>query len=181
LNNQKIIITGGPGFGKTSIITELETRNYTCVHEVARSIIKEQIDAGGDVLPWKDLKKFSDLLLERRVQQFHETVGENYIFFDRGIPDIVAYMQQNSINVPNLYLGKLNECIYYPIVFIVPPWKDIYKNDNERKELYETAANVHDYIVDTYNAFGYKIVILPKVSVQQRADFILNTLIENRY
>ena len=38
---QKIVITGGPGTGKTSIIKELEKRNYFCYHEVIRELTLE--------------------------------------------------------------------------------------------------------------------------------------------
>jgi predicted ATPase len=61
----------------------------------------------------------------------------------------------------------------------VPPWKEIYKNDAQRMEDYTTAAQLNDFISETYQDFGYNIVVLPKVSVKERADFILNTLIEN--
>jgi hypothetical protein len=42
---RKYVVTGGPGFGKTSIINELERRGYNSVHEISRSIIKEQLDS----------------------------------------------------------------------------------------------------------------------------------------
>ena len=75
-----MIISGGPGFGKTSIIDELENRNYNVMHEVSRSIIKEQLESGGDILPWKNLTTFSRLLFERRVKQFENANNSNWIF-----------------------------------------------------------------------------------------------------
>lgn len=48
------IITGGPGVGKTALIEELNRQGFSTVPEDARRIIKEQIDLGGDGLPWKD-------------------------------------------------------------------------------------------------------------------------------
>ena len=41
------IITGGPGAGKTTVLTELQRLGFTCVPEVARQIIQE---LGQDVL-----------------------------------------------------------------------------------------------------------------------------------
>ena len=36
MNTKRIVITGGPGTGKSSIINELKQRNYTCFDEVSR-------------------------------------------------------------------------------------------------------------------------------------------------
>jgi predicted ATPase len=179
LRGQRIVITGGPGFGKTSIIEELETRNYTCFHEVSRKIIKEQLENGGDILPWKDLAAFSNILFESRIQQFNQIITNNFAFFDRGIPDIIAYMLKDDLMIPNTFLSKTKECKYYSTVFIVPPWEEIYRNDGQRMEDFKTAAQLHEIISSTYTKLGYEIVVLPKVSVKERADFILNILVEN--
>ena len=147
---KKVIISGGPGFGKTSIIDELENRNYNVMHEVSRSIIKEQLESGGDILPWKNLTTFSRLLFERRVKQFQEAAENKWVFFDRGIPDIVAYMGKDELEIPSSYMLKLEECNYCPIVFIVPPWQEIFKNDAERMENYKTACEINEIIIQTY-------------------------------
>ncbi len=171
-----MIISGGPGFGKTSIIDELEKRNYNVMHEVSRSIIKEQLESGGDILPWKNLTTFSRMLFERRVKQFQEAAENKWVFFDRGIPDIVAYMGKDELEIPSSYMLKLEECNYCPIVFIVPPWQEIFKNDAERMENYKTACEINEIIIQTYTNLGYEIEILPKVSIQERTEFILNKI-----
>lgn len=179
LNSQRVIITGGPGFGKTSVIEELEKRNYPCVHEVSRTIIKEQLEINGDILPWKNLNQFSALLMERRVQQFTDALHQGFVFFDRGIPDIIAYMNQNALEIPQNYKSLLAQHAYFSTVFIVPPWNEIFKNDAERKEDYSTAVDIHEFIISTYQRLGYKTIVLPKVSVKDRADFIINSLFES--
>ena len=179
MTGQRIVITGGPGFGKTSIIEELEARNFICFHEVSRKIIKQQLESGGDILPWKDLSAFSNVIFESRIQQFNQIITNDFAFFDRGIPDIIAYMEKDDLLISSSFLSKTKECKYYSTVFIVPPWEEIYKNDGERMEDYKTAAQLHEIISTTYTKLGYEIVVLPKVSVKERADFILNILIEN--
>jgi predicted ATPase len=57
LPEERIIISGGPGFGKTTLILELEKAGFQCVHESSREIIHEQMQSGGNFLPWKDLVK----------------------------------------------------------------------------------------------------------------------------
>jgi predicted ATPase len=92
------------------------------------------------------------------------------------LPDIIAYMQKDELNIPISYSNKVKECFYFTTVFIVPPWKEIYKNDGERKEDYEIACMLNKVIIDTYQNFGYNIVTLPKVSVKERADLILKQI-----
>ncbi len=176
LNSKRVIITGGPGFGKTSVIDELESRNYPCKHEVSRTIIKEQLEIGGDILPWKNLASFSKLLMESRIKQFEEVLSLAYTFFDRGLPDIIAYMQKDKLFIPDEYATKVKESYYFSKVFIVPPWKEIYHNDGERKEDYDTACMINDLIIRTYQDLGYQTVILPKISIKERTDFILNEI-----
>jgi len=178
LEFKRVIISGGPGFGKTSIIDELEKRQYKCMHEVSRSIIKEQLESGGDILPWKNLTTFSRLLFERRVKQFENSPNNQWVFFDRGIPDIIAYMGKDELEIPSSYMLKVAECNYCPLVFIVPPWQEIYKKDEERMESFTTACELDQIIIETYQNFGFEAIVLPKISVKERADFILNKIIQ---
>ena len=39
--NKKVVITGGPGTGKTSVIKELMGRGYKCYDEGSRGIISQ--------------------------------------------------------------------------------------------------------------------------------------------
>src|SRR5215475_2513462 len=86
------IITGGPGAGKTTVLTELQSRGFHCAPEVAREIIQEQVRNGGGALPWKDRALFTNLMLERSIESYrtHSSANEP-TFFDRAIPDSLAY------------------------------------------------------------------------------------------
>jgi predicted ATPase len=106
--------------------------------------------------------------------QFEDAPMHQWVFFDRAIHDILAYMDRINLKVPNEFLSKLSECLYHSDVFIVPPWKEIFRNDDERQEDYETACEIHEHILNTYFKFGYNVIELPKVSVDERADFIIN-------
>ncbi len=47
----KIVITGAPGTGKTSIIAQLRRLGYSCSKEISRDIITEQISSSGEAVP----------------------------------------------------------------------------------------------------------------------------------
>ena len=60
--NNKYIITGAPGTGKTSIINDLISRDFSCVKENSREVISEQLLTGGDILPWKNQIAFDPIV-----------------------------------------------------------------------------------------------------------------------
>ena len=90
----KIVITGGPGTGKTSIINKLENIGHTVFHESSREIIQKYKKLGHNQLFLSDPIKFSEILLENRILQYENADKLNFknVFFDRGIPDILAYL-----------------------------------------------------------------------------------------
>ncbi|NIY98449.1 AAA family ATPase, partial [Salipiger sp. HF18] len=54
MSDQFFVVTGGPGVGKTSLITELARRGFHTNPESGRAIIREEMARGGDALPWAD-------------------------------------------------------------------------------------------------------------------------------
>ena len=67
---KKIVITGGPGSGKTSLIDFLEENGYQCQHEISRQVTLEAKKKGIDQLFLSDPILFSQLLLKGRLQQY---------------------------------------------------------------------------------------------------------------
>jgi len=165
LSSKKIVITGGPGTGKTSIITELLQRKVTLDAK------KQGID---QLFLTKPLL-FSDMLLEGRKKQFIEANSscEELIFLDRGIPDITAYMDFLGTNYPKRFNDACKNHSYEHI-FILAPWQQIYISDNERYENFDQAVQIHDHLVNTYSSYGYELHDVPFGSISSRADFILN-------
>lgn len=174
--NKKILITGGPGFGKSTILNALELLGFKVEHEISRQIIKEQLNSGGDILPWKNLETFSRIVIEKRIKQFCESPPDEFVFFDRGIPDVIAYMNVDNLDIPAKYVSSLKDYSYFNEVFVTPPWKEIFLNDNERLESFDDALKIHKQICETYNQLGYTLVNIPSVSVNDRVEFILNYL-----
>ena len=63
---------------------------------------------------------------------------------------------------------------YNDHVFILPPWKEIYRTDAERKQDWNEAVFTYNKMIQTYRSFQYNLVEVPKNSIEQRANFILN-------
>jgi len=175
---KKIVITGGPGTGKSTVIVELEKQNYNCMHEISREVTLMARKNGIEQLFLKDPMLFSKMLLEGRVQQFKKAEKENsnIVFFDRGIPDVFAYMNYLGVEYPSIFVDKSNDNTYYNTVFIMPPWKDIYITDNERYESFEQSLAIYNHLKIAYKSLGYKIIEVPFGSVKERAKFILKNI-----
>jgi len=171
---QKIVITGGPGTGKSTVISALAKQHFMCMPEISREVTLNAKENGTDQLFLTNPLLFSELLLEGRVNQYIEAEKRNspIVFFDRGIPDVHAYMNYISIDYPKTYVHQ--STIYrYDFVFLMPPWEDIYITDNERYENFEQALAIHNHLERTYKNLGYKIIEVPKGTIESRVDFIL--------
>lgn len=175
-----IIITGGPGSGKTTLLDELQKNNYKYMPEVAREIIQTQISSKGDALPWKNVKKYRDLMLDRSIESFISALTnplKQPLFFDRGIPDTLAYTQLIKLPISKKLESATRKYMYNKKVFILPPWKDIYKTDSERKQDFEEAVATYKIMFETYKYLGYELIEVPKLSVEERASFISDNVV----
>ncbi len=166
----RYIITGGPGSGKSSLLNALSAKGYQCFEEISRVIIQEQHKIGGDKVPWENLAEFADICFERMGDQLSECKPTRNCFFDRGLPDIIAYVRRGGLNAPAKYFEKCKD--YNKCIFLAPPWKEIFINDDERPESFEDALEISSFLRNTYRELGFTIVELPKLSIKERLLFI---------
>ncbi|MDD7887882.1 ATP-binding protein [Flavivirga sp. 57AJ16] len=177
MNTKKIVITGGPGTGKSTLINELIGRGYTCFEEISRQVTLNAKKEGIDQLFLANPLLFSELLLKGRQQQFLNAgmYASEIIFFDRGLPDVLAYMDYIGDSYPQSFINTCKDLVY-DTVFILKPWESIYKSDHERYENFEQALDIHKYLLKTYQGFNYDLIDVPFDTVENRTNFILNTL-----
>jgi len=184
LNTKKIVIIGGPGTGKTSIINELKNRSFHCFEEIIRTLTlaaKKESDASthisNPIAFVDDPNFFNTNLLNGRVSQFKQAniIENNMCFFDRGIPDVLAYMDFFNQKYSDTFINAC-ENNKYDHVFLLPPWKAIYKRDNERFETFDESEKIHLHLEEVYKNFGYKIIEVPFGSIKERTNYILKTL-----
>ena len=105
MKKEIIVITGGPGTGKTTIIDQLIEQGHTCYPEISRQVTMEAKKQGIEQLFLEKPLLFSELLLEGRKKQYYSATEENSnaIFLDRGIPDILAYMHYIGDSYPSFF------------------------------------------------------------------------------
>jgi len=168
------VITGASGGGKSTLIAALHERGYRVVEEAGRGIVRDQLECGGDALPWEDRAAFRDLLLTRSMELF-DSVEERSapVFFDRGIPEAIGYSTLIGSPLRAEALQEATARRYAPTVFVVPPWREIYVNDVERRKSWEEVMEEFTATAAAYRSLGYRLVDIPKAPVAARVSFVL--------
>ena len=173
--NGFFVITGGPGVGKTALLHELQERFFTCIPEVAREIIKEQVAVQGDALPWKNKELYLKMMFDRSVDSYRaaQTNNNSLVFFDRGIPDSLTYAEIIGFEKTKAMDIAARHYRYNQTVFFLSPWRDIYKTDDERKQSWEEAVVSSELNAEIYRRYHYTLISVPNDSPEKRAEFIL--------
>ena len=171
------LFTGGPGAGKTTVLDELARQGFQVVPEVARAIIKHQNAIGGDATHNGDRIAYCNLMLKESIEDFiAKSVIMDNVFFDRGIPDLYSYSKRFCGGVNDTVSHYVDQFRYNALAFLFPPWADIYCHDTERKQDFQEAIDTYEAVKEGYRACGYQLVEVPKCSIADRIEFILNVM-----
>ena len=170
-----VVITGGPGGGKSSLLNVLSRKGFKYINETGRAIIKDRINKG--LSPRPDLKEFAKLMFQQDYQNYIDNINASEIlFFDRSFIDSALFIQQTDKSYFEGIRNTINTYRFNNNVFMTPPWKEIYCNDDERDQTFDEAIDIYEKLKEWYKMNGYQPIILPKVSVERRAEFILSEI-----
>ena len=173
-NDRLFVVTGGPGSGKTTLIEALERAGYARSVEAGRGIIQDQAAIGGRALPWRDPEAFAEMMLCWEMRSHHiARLEAGPVFFDRGVPDVIGYLRLMGLPVPAHMKKAAAVFRYNRRVFIAPPWEEIFEQDSERKQDFAEAVRTYEAMVATYATCGYELVVIPKVPVAGRVEFVI--------
>lgn len=173
----KIVITGGPSTGKSTLLNELIKNEHHCLEEISREVIIDAREKGVEHLFLSSPILFSEILLEKRKQQFADVSNSkiDVAFFDRGVIDIIAYLNFSKTK-HTIDFDSILQNLKYQQVFICPPWKEIHKTDNERYESFEEALEIHKHLIETYKFYGYNPIEIPIGTPEERYLFITKNI-----
>jgi len=170
-----IVISGCSGGGKSTLLAELGRRGHAIVQEPGRRIVQEELQANGSALPWRDGVAFARRLVDMALADrlLAQTLS-GWVFFDRGLIDAAVALQHLTGERALVTFGQSHR--FNRRAFFAPPWQEIYRTDEVRRHSLDVAIAEYERLAQAYTALGYRICILPKATVADRADFILSDL-----
>jgi len=179
LGENFVLITGCSSGGKSTLLAELQARGHHCVEEPGRRIVKENLETGGQALPWTNPTAFAHRAIEMALADRQAaTAHAGWVFFDRGLIDAASALADLT-GAPALEtLGALHR--YHRRVFMAPPWPEIYVTDPERRHGFEASLAEYHRLRRELPALGYDVITLPKTPVAARADFVLAVLSDRK-
>jgi predicted ATPase len=170
-----IIISGCSGGGKSTLLDALARRGFSVIEEPGRRIVAEELAGDGAALPWVDGAAFARKAIALALEDLEKaSTLPGPVFFDRGLIDAASALEAMT-GEPALRRAAEN-WTFAKQVFLTPPWSEIYRQDAERRHGLDTAIAEYERLLKDYPALGYHVVELPKVAVEERADFVLARL-----
>lgn len=167
MDTRRVALSGCSGGGKSTLLTELARRGFVIVEEPGRRII-----ATGGPMPWDDPVGFARRAVDMALADL-EAAGSlpGPVFFDRGLVDAaVALEHASGAPIPLDLTGR------YDRAFLAPPWPEIHGTDAVRRHGMAEACAEYARLEAAWPMLGYRVHLLPKASVEARADFVLERL-----
>ena len=173
-SDRLIVISGCSGGGKSTLLKELARRGSATIEEQGRRIVRQETSARGSALPGVDMEAFARRAVAMSIQDRDHAPDAGGVFFDRGLIDAASALQ--AVCADGLLHKLKNNHRYNRRVFLTPPWPETYVSDGERQHDFAAAVAEYDRLVRDYRALDYETTVLPKVSVIERADLVLDML-----
>lgn len=175
--NNHIVITGSLHSGKTTVIDLLRQRGFVVFQESARLLIESRLSEG---LSIKEIRNdegiFSKSIFElQSKQELRAPKDKRLVFFDRALPDTLAYMLVYGSFVKEGWMKKICSCDYRKVFLL--DYFPFPKTDGIRTEDERTQSLIHCALRITYCRLGFSPIAVPKeLTPNQRIAMILSHL-----
>ena len=177
-----IVITGGPGTGKTSLIEALAERGWASVPEAAIEVIGELNEEMGleRQKEWRHAHRgeFQGRVLarQRELEEAALASGESVVFLDRSRVDGLAYCRYFNENPPPELVRAAGEIRFDDVV-----WLEQLRTFPERAATGRTSDRTASIalgseIATVYAELGFELLRLEDRPLAERTDLLLQQL-----
>lgn len=181
---RKIIISGGPHTGKTTLLNKLKERHpyIHYVSESATNVIekekRKELEDSNYVgkFPWNNYPEFGKLVIQESLILESEIPQETKIvILDRSLIDTLAYARLENCDFLIPSVKSLIESANYDTVLFCD-FVGEYSATDIRHEDEEKARKTHNYLLRAYDESDLKLVHIPSVSVEDRVGLVSKLL-----
>jgi len=171
------VVTGGPSSGKSKTLEHLAFLGYPIITESARVLIDNELSKGKTIQEIrKDEKKFQIKIFDLKVQAEDRTPKNRLTFFERGIPDSLAYYRLHKQEEAPVI--KASQSRKYKGIFLLEQLP--FDKDYARTEDGVIAKKLSQLIYEAYIEMGYKVIKVPVMPIDKRIKFILDRMSRGR-
>ncbi len=161
---RRIVVTGGPGSGKTQLLRELRQTmpDAHFVPEVASIVISQLgIKPSGDAVRMRRFQNAiwrTQKIFERTSVEFAASEGKRMVIMDRGTVDNAAYLPGTIRTMEHLFNTTLvaEYSNYDAVLWLEPAPRDVYEriksNNTARSESYEDAVQLGQGVADVWRS-----------------------------
>lgn len=192
-----LALTGGPSVGKTTLANWLASVGFTVVPEMPSILLAEankflrenNLSAGPELAelfagqglfhPMVDNPAFQAHLLERQLTQEQPHIDRTppaAVCFDRTYLDVLPYCQYFGIAPPDRFHAVLPPpAKRYDVCFLLESLNAFVDNGMRLEKVDEGDKFAHliaPRLAETYRAHGVPPIHVPKMSIEERQDFV---------
>jgi predicted ATPase len=172
-----VVITGGPGSGKTTVIEALARLGHRTVPEAAIQVISDlNVELGLEGQKrWRatHTERFQERVLERQIELEEACVqAEGLVFLDRGRLDGLAYLRHFGGQATEGQLKKI-DAVSYSRVFLLATLASFGdRAASGRMSKREDSLAIAQEIETVYRERGYELLHLAEMAVEDRVRAI---------
>lgn len=179
----KVVVTGAPHSGKSTLLAELARRGHRTVPEAALGVIDALTGVAGVLgqAAWRRAwpAAFEELVSRRQRLLEAEAgpgTGTALVFLDRSLVDVLAYSRLLGIEPPAGVRDDIARAGYDRVFLLdlVVPFSA--RSESGRTSDEARARATHALLLETYRSVGLEPQAIPLAPVTERADRLLAAL-----
>ena len=158
---KRLVITGGPCSGKSTLIDALRRSGFKTAREAAIDVISSGVSQRGldEFTRWQKSYPIEfqlDVDRQQRTIECEFSTGD-IVFCDRSRIDGVAYLRQAGCDVPESLSQQSLKSYAIEAVIVLGTLDDFeVRRDTGRTDSRDTAVRIHEELIRTYHEYGYR-------------------------